>query len=464
MSKEFVEKIAAYIQAEQLISAGDRVLVGLSGGADSVGMLFVLHTLCERFSFTLGAFHVNHGIRGAEADRDEAFVRALCRRLEVPLFVEHADVPAISARLQMGLEEAGRQVRYDTAHRICAEQGYDKIALAHQEKDVAETFLFHLFRGSSITGLGSIAPKREQVIRPILCCGREEIEEYLAEIGESYCVDSTNLSCDYSRNRIRHQILEYAQQEINAQAVSHVARAAAELRQLEDYLQAETDEICAKAIAQDTELLLAPEYLAGKPRILQRKAIHRLLCDYAGSAKDLTAEHVESILALCGKQSGKQVHLPYGVTVSNHFGTLVFSKKTGPQARTGQPMEIEISVPGEYPCDALRGTLIFRLIPNGKNVQIPKNEYTKWFDYGKIKGTLRLRCKRPGDRIGLLDGSKSLKSVFTENKIDKETRDRMLVLADDAQVLWIPGVRVCDNYRVCEDTEYILEVQKCCVN
>lgn len=458
MQGTLAKKTERFIREQGLIEAGERVLVGLSGGADSVCLAAVLHELSDVLSVTVGAFHVNHGIRGAAADEDEAFSKAFCEKLGIDFFAVQEDVPLYAREHRIGLEEAGRELRYRAAAEIAAVRGYDKIALAHQQNDVAETFLFHLFRGSSVPGLSSIPARRGNIIRPLLSSSREEIEAYLEEKGLPFRVDETNQETEYTRNKIRHCILSYAGTHINEGAVRHIAETAAELGGLEEYLVSEAQKLCAQAVEVQGEIRICVSALKDRHRILQEKAIYLLLVRAAGSAKDFTRAHVEAVRRLCLLQSGKQISLPYGLTAGRDFEE-IFIQKAECSGDAAEKKEYVIQVPGEYSVGDRGETIVFRSFPYKKNTEIPKNEYTKWFDYGKIKGTLRLRVRKEGDRIGMKQGSKSVKALLIEKKIAREERGKRFLLADDEQVLWIPGVRSCDNCRIDETTKTVLEVQ-----
>lgn len=457
MGYAFEKKVMSFIKEQELIASGDRILVGLSGGADSVCLLTVLLHLAEELSVTLGAFHVNHGIRGEEADRDEAFSAKLCKEFGIPFFAIKENVPEKAKEWQIGTEEAGRRVRYEAADRIAREYNYHKIALAHHRNDVAETLLFHLFRGSSVAGLSSIPAKRGNVIRPLLCCEREEIEAYLTATGMSFCTDATNGETEYTRNKIRHRIVTYAKEEINAGAVRHMAEAAEQLSETEDFLARETDALCnaAKQLPEGIEIPVT--VLKGKHRVLQRRAVYSFIGKVAGTRKDITKEHVEAVLGLLNGQSGKRVSLPYGVIAGRDFDRLFIKRETKITAEE-VPECCPVKVPGVYPLNNTGEFLRFRVFSYQKNEEIPKNEYTKWFDYDKIRGTLYLRTYCPGDRLGLSEGSKTVKSVWVEHKVPAGERRGRMLLADEEQVLWIPGVRCCDNYRVDAGTKTVLEV------
>ncbi len=458
MQTDLVKKAEGFIKEHKLIAAGDRVLVGLSGGGDSVCLFTVLRELSEKLSFSFGAFHVNHGIRGAEADGDEAFSKKLCEADGIPFYSVKEDVPAYAKAHKLGLEEAGRELRYRAARQIAEKEGYTKIALAHHQNDVAETFLFHLFRGSSLSGLSSIPAERDGIIRPLLGCSREEIDRFLEERHISYRTDSTNESTEYTRNKIRHEMVAFAKEEINEGAVDHIADTAAELAQINDYLEDVAECVYAGVKMVEQSIRIPVELLSDKPAVIRRKVLYRMIGEAAGSKKDITREHVASVEDLLTGQSGRQVSLPYGLVAGRSFSE-VYVTAAGTQDEADGCKRIVAEVPGEYFTEKEGESLRFRTFPYKKNAEIPKNEYTKWFDYDKIRGTLCMRGYLTGDRLGMITGTKSVKSLWTEYRIPKEERQKRMLIADDKQVIWIPGVRCCDNYRIDESTKTVLEIQ-----
>ncbi len=186
-----------------MIDRGDTVVVGVSGGADSVCLLHFLSTIRGEYDIVLKAVHINHGIRGEEAERDEIFVKSLCEKLCVELFTFHRDVPSLAKEFGLGIEECGRRVRYEAFSSLNA----DKIAVAHTSSDNFETVLFNLIRGTSLTGISGIKPKRDKIIRPLINITRSEVEDYCAENELDYIIDSTNLSTEYTRHKIRHNVI-----------------------------------------------------------------------------------------------------------------------------------------------------------------------------------------------------------------------------------------------------------------
>lgn len=370
------EQVIEWIKAEKLIAQGDCVIAGVSGGADSVCLLRLLLEIQKKMDFTLEAVHVEHGIRGEESRRDAAFVQALCDSFRVPCHIYAVDVPAYAEEKGLGLEEAARIKRYECyqkeIEKRTGEKRTVKVALAHHADDNAETLLFQMIRGSGIVGLAGMRAKRPltegaELIRPLLNVQRREIESYLSSIGQEYRVDSTNTDTDYSRNRIRHNILPELS-EINEQAVSHMNRSAGMLRQIADYLAQQAEEAMRECCIRETPdgetggkrhcqgdveccvwetlererhcqgdieccvrkmpereatenknrefgetVLIHAEKFETYPELLQNEMLHRALAEVSGSSRDIGAVHVEAVRLLFQKQVGRSLDLPYGV-------------------------------------------------------------------------------------------------------------------------------------------------------
>lgn len=474
------EKVAEWIKKDKLIAPGDCVLAGVSGGADSVCLLLLLLELRQRFHFTVCAVHVEHGIRGEDSDRDAAFVEELCRRRQVPCHICAVDVPAYAAREGLGTEEAARSLRYDCYLKVAEGLGQKRVrvALAHHADDNAETMLFSLARGSGITGLGGIRPVRTlsarvAVIRPLLGATRAQIEEWLSERGQPYCTDATNADTDYSRNKIRHEVMP-GLSEVNRRAVIHMAQSARLLQEAADYLAKETARAVERTCACGTGFCrIAEELFLKYPHIIQSEAVCRILADTAGSGKDIGSVHVEAVLALAKMQVGKGVDLPYGLRAARVYGgILIGAKQEKTQAADGRRHERfhEISReelmrlgPGGELTVALGGEEMRFCIRDfsGQMQEIPKKKYTKWLNYDKIKNSLQIRKRMAGDYLTIDEQGhrKKLKAYFSGEKIPAERREDIWLLAEDAKILWVVGGRIGADYRIQEHTKRILEVR-----
>ncbi len=427
---------------------GGHIVAAVSGGADSACLLHVLKKLSGPEGFTLEAFHMNHCLRGEEADRDERFTKELCARLSVPLTAVREDVRAYGEKHGLSEEEAGRILRYEKLRALVAERERERgaaappcaAATAHHRDDSAETVLHNLFRGSGLKGLRGIPPVSEGVIRPLIRADRREIEEWMEKNRYSWCEDSTNRENHYARNRIRLNILPLAE-EINAEAAAHIVRAGSFIAQADDYLEGQAEKLCLQHCVHDGAAIGIPSaVLNQQPDILRAYVIRRMLRLSGCSMKDLGAVHVEAAAALAGGRTGKRTDLPGGWSAWNGYGVFF----VGPGRE-----EEEKNLP----------KLRFSLFPREKAMEIPKNQYTKWFDYDKMKGVPFLRFRRTGDYFMLPGGGrKSLKAYMIDEKIPRQLRDRIPVLAEGDHVIWIIGYRISEYYKVTAQTKQILEV------
>lgn len=443
------EKVFSFIERHHIFEPGDIVVVGVSGGADSVCLLFVLLEIKKRIPLTLHVVHVNHGIR-AEAEDDAVYVKALCTEHNLPFHLVSENVRELAKLQHKSEEEMGRIVRYRAFADIAGEVGAAKIAVAHNMNDKCETMMLNLFRGSGISGLGSIRPVRDNIVRPILCLERAEIEEYLNERGIKFCTDATNFEDDYTRNRIRHHILTYAEEEISAKAVVHVAKAADNLREIDDYLGMQAEALKGECVIQNEKgyVFDIDAMLKGHPVIIKR-LLYELIMELTPHKKDITESHVAAVMNLLTKEGNYMTSLPFGIEGRKEYSRLYLYKKEDKTEKISEECALKLDI------------LPYNAEKYGK---VPQNKYTKWFDYDKIETSLTVRTRREGDYISVSDGKggvahKSLKSYFINEKIAAAKRDSILLLADDDHIIWVVGYRISEKYKVSENTKRILQVQ-----
>ena len=458
-----LERVRAYVKEHQMIGPGEHIVAGVSGGPDSVCLLFLLKELCREQGAHLQAVHVHHGLRGEEADGDEAFVRELCAREEISLKVFSFDVRERADRERLSVEEAGRLCRYEAFRKTAAELGGARIAVAHHADDQAETVLFHLFRGSGIRGLSGMEPVKGDIIRPLLEIRREEILEWLESRGISWRTDSTNESSEYMRNRIRRELLPYVREHINDQAERHISEAARELSQIEHYLEQKTQEAFRLCVREEKGVcFLFEKGFQGLDPVIQQRLL-RLCMEKLGGLKDVERVHIRILSELMEKQTGSRADLPGGRSARRDYQGLWICGNAG----TGQGQTRasgEEAIPCPCPPGSVRAggqTWRFSLEKAQKDQIIPQKTYTKWFDYDKIKQCLVIRRRRPGDylEINREHGRKKLKAYLVDKKIPSFKRERLWLLADGSHIVWIPGYRISEGYKVTEDTKRILKVQ-----
>ena len=453
-----LENIFGYIEEYNMINPTDKIVVGLSGGADSVCLITALCEYQKRFYGGVGnlfAVHVHHMIRGSEADEDEQFAAELCKKLGVSYISFKKDIKQYAKEQNMSLEEAGRTFRYECFENVCREKKCNKIAVAHNKNDLAETVLFNVIRGSGLKGMSGILPVRGKIIRPLLDTKRNEIEAILAELHQDYRTDSTNSSLDYDRNKIRHVILPCLE-EINSEAVSHICQTAKEAENSYRYIHEEAlagyEGICEDD-AGEKQVTLDINTIFKLNPVLQEHMVHEAIGDVAGAKKDISRKNVMSVTNLIYQDTGKTVDLPYGIRARRSYDKLIISNKHYENKEYNMIVEGE----GEYPIPD-RGKLRIKFIKNSDNLVISKNMYTKMADYGKITDTLCVRTPQEGDYITIdsKGNTKKLSRVFIDNKIDREDRKTWPVVASGNHVIWVVGLRYSEAFKIEGDTDKII--------
>lgn len=427
------EKVRNTLLQFQMIPKGARLVVGLSGGADSVALLHVLRALQAEFHWQITAVHIHHGLRGAAADEDARFAADFCAMLGIPCIVKRYDVRAEARTRGLGEEETGRLLRYAAFRQAAGERGF--IAVAHHQKDQAETVLMRLCRGTGLKGLTGMAPVRENICRPLLFCTRAEIEDYCRENGLSWREDATNQEEAYTRNKLRLRVLPLLE-EINPQAVAHIAGTASLLAEEEDFLEQQTNafwkEVRLSSLPE--EVCLSMEKLQALHPAMRRRILRRAVGQF--QEKDISQRQLLALEALLGKESGKRLNFPEGLHAENRYGALVLSRTAAEQTQGycyALPLEEEIRIPEA-------GIAVFASL-HEKNIEISAETCTNVFDYDKIEHTLFCRTRRQGDVIPLRRGRKKMKELFIDEKIPRAERERYPLFVAGDTVIWVPGLK-----------------------
>ncbi len=458
-----LRKVAAYVEKWQMIEKEDKIIVGVSGGADSICLLFVLSELQKTYGFELVAVHINHGLRGAAAKEDELYVKRICEAKKIPYVVYSENVELLAKKRKQSIEEAGRDIRRQMFVKTAEEYGGTKIALAHHKNDNAETLIMNLARGTGLQGLCGISPVNGTFIRPLLCVSRQEIEKYLHENHISYCIDETNASDDYTRNRVRNHVIPYLEEHVNSQTVEHIDETMESLREIRQFLKMETEKYASDCVKQTEEgYLLLGEALESVPQAIRTLLIKQVLAEVAGKARDLESAHISSVLELLKKQVSRKVDLPYGMIAKRVYdGVEIARNKEEAQA----PFSMQLPEPQENleKVTLWNGYRISYRIYKKEDWEKHATEKsnTKAFDYDIISGVLCVRTRNAGDYITLTSdgGTQKLKSYFVNQKIEQSLREQIPLIAEGSHILWIVGYRINPAYRVSRNTKRVLEIR-----
>ncbi len=486
-------KVYKYCINEGLIKPGMKVIAGVSGGADSVCLLRMLKEIADEIPIEIICVHVEHGIRGEESRRDMEFVKNLCDRLNVPLKIYEEDIPKKASELKMSVEEAGRYARYEAFEREAKAASADAIAVAHHLGDQAETVLFNLSRGSGLKGVSGMNARRGKIIRPLLTVSRDQIEAYLKDIGQDYCTDSTNTDTLYSRNGIRGLVLPELERIVKG-AAGHIARAADEIREADDYirqaaLKARDTIVKPETVGGGTAYSGDPVYSGGRaysgkpdnegsasrtyridipaltsePPIIRRYVIRSVLTDIYSTLKDLEALHVDEVLSLTDKQSGRSIMLPRGMIAIREGDRIIIGPGDAVFCHKNLTDEMAEGINIDTSGDTLIpnvGMISARIDPADADEPVPDGLYTKWFDYDKIENGLRARGRQEGDYLTISDDGrrKKLKKYLIDEKVPLSQRDSLLLIADGDHIVWAVGMRISAHYKITAATKRVLKL------
>lgn len=485
---KFTQKVMETIEKYHMISAGEQVIAGVSGGADSVCLLAVLKIYREQCPFQLTVVHVEHGLRGRESLEDAAFVERLCKQWELPCEICHVDVKSQACQTGQTMEEAARELRYGVFKQYCKKIQAEKIVVAHNQNDQAETVLLNLTRGSGLRGLGGILPVRRmedtemeyQIVRPLLFVSRKEIENWLESQELTYRTDRTNLETEYTRNKLRIEILPKLEQEINREAVKHMADAAAHLQKAEAYLQRIAEEKFSRCVdlSEKEAVIKLPLFL--KEDSLMQEYMLRLSIEKVlrgRGLRDYSGFHIEEMRRLARMDCGKRMDFPGGLQGMRRKDELwLYLRQAGSggkienfsrEAGKNEALEEALGEEKRYILDA--GTYHFAgcrfqveyLELEGNMQTFPEKKYTKWLAYDTIKHDVCLRTRKTGDYliVNQAGGRKKLKDYMIDQKIPREERDRILLVADGSHVLWVVGWRISEAAKVTAQSKKIMKIQ-----
>lgn len=470
-------RVATALRFDRLAGPGDCVLVALSGGPDSVALTLLLAEALPAVGAVLaGAAHLHHGLRGGEADSDESFCRAFAAGLALPLVVDRCDAAALAREQRISIETAGHRARLAFFERAARELGATRVATGHTENDLAETFLMRALRGAGLRGLGGIRPSRDSIIRPLLAVSRAELLSYLADRGQVYCEDATNLDRRIPRNRIRHEVLPWLEQHEGGQVVGALARAARLAASDEALLEEATRRATRSApwnVLSDG-LSIDAAALRRLPRPLQNRVVLRGIERVSGRTGSVTS--VDRVVQMLDAEGGARAFLS-GLEARVDRGTLVLTPaarnrdRRAPEGRPWFPVTpaVGLPVPGEarlggggrievarQPC--FEGRASFE--PAGRPA-VPGTQQAT-LDADRCRLPLAVRFRRPGDRLEPLGlgGHKKLQDLLVDRKIPREERDRLPLVVDASdQILWVPGHAVADAARVTPATTSVLLLQ-----
>lgn len=471
-----LEKVRKYIEINHMLEVGNKVVMGVSGGADSVCLFLLMQELRAEYDLSLFVVHIHHGIRGIEADEDAEYVKLLCERYGVPFYFFKENIQRLAKENGMSEEEAGRKYRYECFYQVMEQTGADKLATAHHMNDQAETVLFHLIRGTKLSGMTGILPVNNKIIRPLLACQKQEIVNWLSGRKIVWREDETNKDNHYMRNKLRNQVIPVLS-EINEQAVSHIAEFAGYMTKYENFFQKEVEKYMLEYVifeSEEKQCQVNRLHLRSEERILSEAVVYEMLVFVCGVKKDISKKHVEAVYEQLFNQSGKKITLPYQIEAEISYENLIIRKCFERKEKNGWKQEISVKdlIEGKQELQfalPYGGNLIVQVLDmedmeeNRKKeilntVSNSKNNYTKLFDCDTIRDTLHVRPPAAEDYfiMNAQGNRKRLSRYFIDRKVPLEERRHSLVVAREHEVLWMVGGRRGENYKINNNTKYVL--------
>jgi tRNA(Ile)-lysidine synthase len=489
-SEVFLKKFKQTIARYDLLGKGEKVLVAVSGGPDSVALLYALMEIKNEFDLDICVAHLNHKLRGRESDQDQKFVKNLASEVDLKFFTKSIDVKKEAKKRKLSLEETARLVRYsyleDLANRIKA----DRIAVGHQADDQTETFLMRLLRGAGGSGLSGIPAKRGKIIRPLLETKKEEIEKFLKEKGQSYRTDSSNLLPNYFRNKIRLLLLPLIKKKFNPKIVDVLNRASNIISSQQQYIEKSCEEILdflckskrkmvrlpsarlpstslrdgeqsrtvrTSRSPQKDEIVLDLKRFVNYDICLKREMIRLCVKELNGDSTNLSFDSIERALNLIQrKKSGRKVKLTGNIWAEVSGKNLAIYKEGKKQYNH------PISLPGEKNLRSLgmkiKSEIVFRSSLPEKIRS--KGEEVVFLDWEKLKGPFNLRSRRPKDKFKPLgmEGTKSIADFLIDTKVPRYERDEVMLLTSQGRIAWVVGYRISDEFKVTDKTKKVLKM------
>ena len=455
-----VKKVQNTLSAHNMLQYGDRVLVAVSGGPDSVALCHILRQLRKTYGVELVVTHVHHGLRGREADQDALFVQDLASQLGLPIVMERVDVHTWRKTHGGSMQMAARELRYQCLQQIMANEGTSKLALGHNADDQAEEILLRIFRGAGQRGLTGMPPHSHNgVIRPLLECHRHEITSYLEDRSFAFRQDKSNLKPWCQRNLLRLELLPRLQQDFNSNLNATLLRTSNIFREEEEFWDSLLGEWLDQhsVECEDNRLRLPIESLLETHPAMQRRLLRRVVEKVKGDLRGFGFHHTEILLQLCSSAApNSSIDLPGSLKAEKNYSWLTIGLRHQPH----ENFYYEIPGPGSYPFPSLNHRMILEYLAGDLTSGFSRRPNEALMDLDKISFPLVLRSSNVGDRFRPLGlgGGKKVRKFFIDAKIPRSQRRRVPILCSGGQIIWVVGHRLDDRVKVTTNTGRLLRL------
>lgn len=440
-----------------LLSKNDKIIVGVSGGPDSVCLLHFLNSIKGDYGLSIIVAHINHNLRGEKAVEDMEFVCKMAHDLNLPFFVHNAMVADYASLKHMSVELAGREIRYDFFNKLLKENNADKIAVAHNLNDQAETILMHIFRGSGMQGLTGMAYESGNIIRPLMETSRHEILDYIQKNGLKYRIDDTNNQDKFLRNKIRLRVIPYIEENFNSNIKTSLSKTAEILRGEFDFIENYVDEIFDSVCSKKGEsLYLNIDRYMMLDISIKRRLLRRVIRLIKGNSINVEFKHLEYIMKFIKTSgTGDRIDITDNIEILRQYEYIVFYQNKN---FFKEDFCFQLITPGII---KINGNIRIKSELCRKLTGDLKNPDFAFLDYDKIKGHIVVRSRKDGDVLipyGMT-GKKKLQDYFVDMKIPLRDRKSIPLVASGSEILWIAGYRINDKYKITKNTKNILKLE-----
>ncbi len=447
------------IKKYNMIEMNDKIVVGVSGGPDSMCMLHILLQFKEKYNLSIYGAHLNHQFRGEEADKDARYVKDICRDWGIPFFLKVFDVPAYARESGLSAEDAGRIIRYRLYDEVVNNVGANKIAVAHNLNDHIETIFMNLIRGSGVEGLIGIEAVRDNIIRPLINTDRKDIEEYC----DTNCIipriDKTNLEPIYGRNKVRLELIPYIEENLNVNIMNTLNRFSDIVFIENDFLDKESQKAFLDVAKHfDNNIKYSIIKLSNLHTALKRRVIRIGIEKLSGSLKNIEYKHIEDILSIIDNKTGSAVMLPKGIIAYVSYDNLIIKHNIKEET---EKFCYNLEFDKDNFITSMGLSVLVETVDIKKIAHLKYMPNEVYIDKEGIKDRLVIRNRNAGDLFSPIGfkGSKKLKSYFIDEKVPREERDSIELIADGKEIVWVVGKRLSEKYKITENTKEAVRIR-----
>jgi len=454
------DKVMKYIKENLMFDKGDKVIVAVSGGPDSTCLLYILNGLKEELGITLVGAHINHCLRGDESDKDEEYAKETCESLGMNFYSKKVDIHKISEERNLSCEMAGREIRYDFFKELIVKLKANKVALAHNANDQAETILMRIMRGTGIAGMIGIRPVRDKIyVRPILHLSRKKIENYCMINNISPRIDKSNLENIYARNKVRLELIPYIEENFNKDIVKTLNRLSDIVKTDNEYLENVSQKEFENCCEIDEQRVIINKSAFALHEAILSRIVRSALLVVNHNLYNFEKIHISNIIDLQKHDTGKSIMLPQNIIVENSYGDIqiyIYVK-----AIEDYNNEYYLKINEKNIIHSLNKVIKIDVKSKMQYMEFIGNDYIKYFDYDKIVEPITLRYRKDGDKFTPLGmtGNKKINDLFIDLKIPKAKRNEIPLICFGNDIGWVVGYRVSEKFKVLKDTKNILQIR-----